>query len=49
MSIDLDIYSSVDAYEAAKCPLPYDLVRNRVRRNKWPIERALSEPAKERA
>lgn len=38
-----------DAYEAAKCPLPYDLVRNRVRRNKWPIERALTEPAKERA
>ena len=38
-----------DAYEAAKCPLPYDLVRNRVRRNKWPVERALTEPAKERA
>jgi len=38
-----------DAYETAKCPLPYDLVRNRVRRNKWPVERALTEPAKERA
>lgn len=38
-----------DAYEAAKCPLPYDLVRNRVRRNKWPIDRALSEPAKEKS
>lgn len=34
-----------DAYELAKCPLPYDLVRNRVRRNKWPIDRALTEPA----
>ena len=44
-----EVVPLMKVYEAAKCPLPYDLVRNRVRRNKWPVERALTEPAKERA
>lgn len=39
--------SLADAYEAAHCRLGYELVRNRVCRNKWPLERALTEPAKE--
>ncbi len=38
-----------DAYEASKCRFDYRLVLQRVSRDKWPFDRAVSQPPKRRA